>query len=87
MLGCYYVFINKIDSAILLFDNLISIRKIISKNNLNEVNISFKQIGEGGPVPDETNAAALLIKNLSMTDFPDNKLDIDENGEIKIRKN
>ncbi len=35
---------------------------------------SIKQLGEGGPLPDENYSAYQLIKNLSATDFPDSKL-------------
>lgn len=47
---------------------------------------SFLQLGEGGPVKDETNAAALLIKQLSIEDFPESTLLIDQEGNISIKK-
>jgi hypothetical protein len=46
---------------------------------------SFKQIGEGGPIPDETNASAKLIKELSITDFPESPLKIDDTGFIQVK--
>lgn len=47
---------------------------------------SFIQLGEGGPVKDETNAAANLIKDLSILDFPESSLVVDEQGNISTRK-
>jgi hypothetical protein len=43
---------------------------------------SFLQLGEGGPKIDVSNAAAGLIKELSITDFPESELKIDEKGRI-----
>lgn len=48
--------------------------------------VSFKQINEGGPIRDENQSAAQLIKKLSNEDFPDNQLIIDDNGDISIKK-
>lgn len=47
---------------------------------------SFLQLGEGGPVKDETHAAAKLIKQLSIDDFPESLLLIDDEGNISIKK-
>jgi len=47
---------------------------------------SFLQLGAGGPVKDETNAAAHLIKRLSTEDFPESALRIDAQGNISINK-
>ena len=47
---------------------------------------SFLQLGEGGPVKDDTNAAAQLIKQLSIQDFPESSLLIDEEGNLSIKK-
>jgi poly-gamma-glutamate capsule biosynthesis protein CapA/YwtB (metallophosphatase superfamily) len=47
---------------------------------------SFLQLGEGGPVKDETNAAAVLIKQLSIEDFPESSLLMDQEGNISIKK-
>ena len=43
---------------------------------------SFKQIYPGYPVPDKNNRASTLIRSLSQTDFPENKISIDEYGNI-----
>lgn len=45
--------------------------------------ISIKQEGEGGPIPDENNNALKQIIELTGFDFPEFKLQINENGEIK----
>lgn len=47
--------------------------------------ISTRQIRPGGPVPDRSNAAAKLIKQLSEADFPDSPLSISEDGKL-LRK-
>jgi len=47
---------------------------------------SFLQLGEGGPVKDDTKAAAQLIKQLTIEDFPESSLLIDEVGNISIKK-
>lgn len=47
---------------------------------------SFLQLGEGGPVKDESNAAAQLIKQLSTEDFPESPLNIDAQGNISLTK-
>ena len=43
---------------------------------------SFKQIYPGYPVLDKSNRALKLIRLLSQTDFPENKIRIDEKGNI-----
>lgn len=43
---------------------------------------SFKQIYPGYPIPDKNNRASTLIRSLSQTDFPENKIRIDEKGNI-----
>ena len=43
---------------------------------------SFKQIYPGYPVPDKNSRASTLIRSLSQTDFPENKIRIDEKGNI-----
>lgn len=43
---------------------------------------SFVQLGEGGPVKDDSLRAVTLIKKLSNEDFPESKLQINENGDI-----
>ncbi len=43
---------------------------------------SIKQLGEGGPLPDENYGAYQLIKNLSATDFPGNKLRFSDSVSI-----
>jgi len=43
---------------------------------------SFKQIYPGYPVLDKNNRASTLIRSLSQTDFPENKIRIDERGNI-----
>lgn len=44
--------------------------------------ISAKQIKRGIPVLDEKNNAAILMRNLSFKDFPENEIEISETGEI-----
>jgi poly-gamma-glutamate capsule biosynthesis protein CapA/YwtB (metallophosphatase superfamily) len=44
--------------------------------------ISIVQPGEGGPVVDSNNAAALKIKELTLADFPEIKLNISDKGII-----
>jgi poly-gamma-glutamate capsule biosynthesis protein CapA/YwtB (metallophosphatase superfamily) len=44
--------------------------------------ISIEQLGEGGPVIDNKKAAALKIKELTLTDFPEIKLNISDEGKI-----
>lgn len=44
---------------------------------------SFLQLGEGGPVGDSTNSAAMLIKKLSAEDFPESPLVFDKNGAFR----
>lgn len=46
--------------------------------------ISFKQEGEGGPVPDPTYAAANLISKLSKEDVPESRLAFAADGTISI---
>jgi poly-gamma-glutamate capsule biosynthesis protein CapA/YwtB (metallophosphatase superfamily) len=52
---------------------------------------SFQQLGEGGPVPDISQRAMKRIRELSLMDFPEKKILIDEKGFIlntnKIEKN
>ncbi len=43
---------------------------------------SFKQIYPGYPVLDKNNRASKLIRSLSQTDFPENKIRIDKKGNI-----
>jgi poly-gamma-glutamate capsule biosynthesis protein CapA/YwtB (metallophosphatase superfamily) len=43
---------------------------------------SIQQLGEGGPVPDETHGAFNLIKSLSANDLPGNTLKFLGNGEL-----
>lgn len=47
---------------------------------------SFLQLGEGGPVPDESLRAVKKIRDLSLIDFPGQDLDISPAGEIKMLK-
>ena len=51
-------------------------------NFMNGEIISIAQLGEGGPVIDKSKAAALKIKELTLTDFPEIKLDISDEGKI-----
>jgi poly-gamma-glutamate capsule biosynthesis protein CapA/YwtB (metallophosphatase superfamily) len=43
---------------------------------------SFQQLGEGGPVPDPAQRAMKKIRDLTRIDFPDEKMLIDETGNI-----
>ncbi len=45
---------------------------------------SFLQLGEGGPVPDPSNSAALKIKELTFADFPDTPISISDSGAISL---
>jgi poly-gamma-glutamate capsule biosynthesis protein CapA/YwtB (metallophosphatase superfamily) len=47
--------------------------------------IATKQEGEGGPVPDPTNAVIQEMIELSKTDFPESPLTIDADGNMKIK--
>ena len=47
---------------------------------------SAKQLGEGGPTMDSTNAAAKEIKRLTLLDIPEAPIDISEEGEITKRR-
>ena len=49
---------------------------------LNGEIISTRQIRPGGPVPDKSNAAARLMKQLSEADFPHSTLFISEQGKL-----
>ncbi len=54
-----------------------------SKGDLLSARIhSFLQLGEGGPVPDSSNRAAIRINDLSKQDFPDQNMSINSDGEI-----
>jgi poly-gamma-glutamate capsule biosynthesis protein CapA/YwtB (metallophosphatase superfamily) len=44
--------------------------------------ISIAQLGEGGPVPDNSKAAALKLRELTMADFPEIGLSISNEGII-----
>lgn len=44
--------------------------------------ISTRQVRPGGPVPDKSNAAAKLMKQLSEADFPDSPLSITADGKL-----
>jgi len=46
--------------------------------------IATKQLGEGGPVLDETNGALEQIKTLTGTDIPELKVEYGENGRFKF---
>jgi poly-gamma-glutamate capsule biosynthesis protein CapA/YwtB (metallophosphatase superfamily) len=46
--------------------------------------IAIKQLGEGGPVLDETNAALEQIKILTGIDIPELKVEYSENGSFKF---
>lgn len=48
--------------------------------------ISAKQIKRGIPVIDEKNNAAILMRNLTMKDFPETKIEITESGEIIFKQ-
>ena len=59
--------------------------KINEKGDFIEGKInSFVQLGEGGPLIDKTNAAAKLIKQLSIEDFPESPIEINDQGDVKI---
>ena len=61
--------------------------KVNQKGEFSEGKIySFLQQGEGGPMKDETNAAAQLIRQLSIEDFPESTLLIDEEGKISVHR-
>ena len=61
--------------------------KVNQKGEFSEGKIySFLQQGEGGPMKDETNAAAQLIRQLSIEDFPESTLLIDEEGKISAHR-
>ncbi|MBN1633762.1 MAG: CapA family protein [Ignavibacteria bacterium] len=47
--------------------------------------ISAKQIKGGIPVPDKKNSAAILMRNLSLKDFPENEIEITEEGKIVFK--
>lgn len=47
--------------------------------------ISAKQIKRGIPVLDDNNKAALLMRDLSFKDFPDNEIEITEKGEVVFK--
>jgi hypothetical protein len=46
--------------------------------------IATKQLGEGGPILDETNGALEQIKILTGTDIPELKVEYGENGRFKF---
>lgn len=43
---------------------------------------SFKQVYPGYPVPDKNNRASTLMRSLSQTDFPENRISVDDRGNI-----
>jgi poly-gamma-glutamate capsule biosynthesis protein CapA/YwtB (metallophosphatase superfamily) len=47
---------------------------------------SYKQIGEGGPIPDTLNRALKSIKELTINDFPEVPVRFDENGVFYLTK-
>lgn len=47
---------------------------------------SFKQIGKGQPAKDETNTAAIKIRELTKTNLPETQLEIDNEGFISIKQ-
>ena len=49
--------------------------------------ISTKQLGEGGPLLDETNGALEQIKKLTKIDIPELQINFRENGEFDFQKN
>jgi poly-gamma-glutamate capsule biosynthesis protein CapA/YwtB (metallophosphatase superfamily) len=49
--------------------------------------ISTKQLGEGGPLLDETNGALEQIKKLTKMDIPELQINFRENGEFDFQKN
>lgn len=46
--------------------------------------VSARQIRPAGPVPDEQHTAARVIRDLTLADFPDTPLIIDERGNISV---
>lgn len=57
--------------------------KINSKGEFLSGNIiSAKQVKRGIPVIDEKNNAAILMRNLSVKDFPENDIEITDTGDI-----
>jgi hypothetical protein len=48
--------------------------------------ISFLQLGEGGPVKDVNHSAAKTIQSLSKIDFPESKLQIDDEGNLSYEE-
>lgn len=46
--------------------------------------VSARQIRPAGPVPDEKHAAARLIRELTLADFPTTALTIDERGNLGV---
>lgn len=48
--------------------------------------ISYKQEGEGGPIPDINANAAKLIAKLSLEDMPESKLIFKEDGSFEVSK-
>lgn len=43
---------------------------------------SFKQVYPGYPVPDKNNRASSLMRSLSQNDFPENRIRVDDKGNI-----
>jgi poly-gamma-glutamate capsule biosynthesis protein CapA/YwtB (metallophosphatase superfamily) len=71
-------------------NGLAPIAKIITDRAGNFIEgqiISAIQIGNGVPVPDEEHRAARLIKQLTEEDFPESKIKIDEEGNIRYIQN
>lgn len=46
--------------------------------------VSARQIRPAGPVPDEKHAAARLVRDLTLVDFPTTALTIDERGNLGV---
>ena len=46
--------------------------------------VSARQMRPGGTVPDEKHAAARMIRELTLSDFPHTPLDIDQRGNIRL---
>lgn len=46
---------------------------------------SYKQIQGVGPRTDSTHAAATLMRDLTLQDFPETQLSIDDNGQIHLK--
>jgi poly-gamma-glutamate capsule biosynthesis protein CapA/YwtB (metallophosphatase superfamily) len=61
------------------------IKVTVNKNGtfLNGKILPIKQMGEGGPVTDPAGKAIQEIQKLTRVDFPDTKLLISDNGDIK----